>query len=521
MSENKPELAILVLVIFALISNQIFVMVGKVNLLQYLMNRVQEVPPTPEEELAVIVYFAILIILVGGSLIFYQKYRHKIETYLEQRRIKKRFSSSQGTAQWATVDHFNKLAGKDGVVVGYNPNRLGVKEVRLSMAASCEHLAIIGPTGCGKTTKFFIPNILTVPPNTSMVITDPKGELESLTAPILRERGWEVYTFSIMNPTHSYNPLAIAREATEIFELANIMLENGYSSGGPAGDTQWVNFALPLWEAALFAEIFLAQKENRLPSVEKAYEFITEKSADEQIEIVAEEGDYAYRSYLTFMQAAQAPETVSSIKMVASTSLKLFTRPDITQAMSGNRIFSPKMLRDRPTAYFVQIPEHKSNLIKPITATLYWQLMEHLIETPGLPIIFFMDEFANIGKIPGFAQMAATLRSRKISLNVCLQGIEQLSREYSREEQTDIINNLKTKIYFPASTGEAGAQFTEVVGRATHKEGENLQSVSLMSADELRRIPDDHIIVLAHNLNPIMLKTVPWYKNRAFSKVGN
>ncbi len=66
--------------------------------------------------------------------------------------------------------------------------------------------------------------------------------------------------------------------------------------------------------------------------------------------------------------------------------------------------------------------------------------------------------------------MAATLRSRKISLNICLQGIEQLSREYSKEEQTDIINNMKTKIYFPGSSGESGGHFTEMAGRSTSKQ---------------------------------------------------
>ena len=115
--------------------------------------------------------------------------------------------------------------------------------------------------------------------------------------------------------------------------------------------------------------------------------------------------------------------------------------------------------------------------------------------------------------------MAATLRSRKISLNICLQGIEQLSREYSKEEQTDIINNMKTKIYFPGSSGESGGHFTEMAGRSTSKIDGSKQGVSLMTADELRRIPDNHVAILAHNLNPIILKTIPWYENKQFKKV--
>jgi len=519
---EKAILILIIVVSFLLYILHYFLWkIAETTIYEFLLDRIEGVPLTVTETTAITAYMTVLMGLMVLLIFIFFKYREQIDRFKEQFKIRQRFSSQQGTAKWATVGHLNKISGKDGVLIGYGSIIPFIKpqEVRLSAQTSYEHIAIIGPTGCGKTTKFFIPNILTVPDNTSIVITDPKGELEKLTAPYLKERGWDVYTFSILNPTDSYNPLAIARKESEIVELANIMLQNGYSSGGQAGDTQWVNFALPLWEAALFAEQYLAQKENRTPLIENAYNFIIGKSEEEQINIVAEEGGSAYQAYLTFMQAAQSPETISSIKMVASTSLKLFTRPDIKEVMSKGTPFEPKWLREKPTAYFVQVPEHKANLIKPITATLYWQLFEHLIETPGLPIIFFMDEFANIGKIPGFAQLAATLRSRKISLNVCLQGVEQLSREYSREEQTDIINNLKTKIYFPASTGESGTQFMEIAGKSTNKIGDNLQSTSLLSSDELRRLPDNYIVVLAHNLNPVILKTIPWYNNKQFKKI--
>jgi type IV secretion system protein VirD4 len=530
--ENSMIKEMAILAVLA-VSMALFLVFGKIlqwttsslsltdTLAQFFTARIQGTALTQPETTAVFLFVSSLVALLLIMVFVVLTLRPRINKFKEQQKIKNRFSSEQGTAGWASSLDLQTLAGKDGVLVGYESGTYSFikpKEVRLSMNASCEHLAVIGPTGCGKTTRFFIPNILTADPNTSMIITDPKGELEQITGPILRSRGWETYTFSINNPICSFNPLAIVRKDTEVYELANITLQNGYSSGGQAGDTQCVNFALPLWESALFAELYLAKKESRIPLITNAYDFLIDKSSEEQIDIVSEEGGPAYKSYLAYMQAAQAPETISSIKMVATTSLKLFTRPDIQKAITQGQPFEPKWLREKPVAYFIQIPEHKANLMKPLAATIYWQLMEHLIETPGLPIIFFLDEFANIGKIPGFAQMAATLRSRKISLNICLQGIEQLSREYSKEEQVDIINNMKTKIYFPGSSGESGEHFSGMAGRSTSRIGGIKQGVNLMTADELRRIPDNHVVVMAHNLNPIMLKSIPWYENKAFKK---
>jgi len=479
---------------------------------EFLRARIQGNPMPPEEARAIYIFSGTVLGIAAIGSFLYFKLKTEWQNFKEQYSIKRRFASEQGTARWESIGNFKKLTGKDGVLIGYTDS-LFPQEIRLSQKASCEHIAVIGPTGCGKTSRFFIPNILSIPDNVSLVVTDPKGELERITRDTLIKRGWEVYTFSLdKSSDFSYNPLAIVRDEAEVNELAQITIQNGYSASGQAGDTQWVNFSLPLWEAALFAEIQTAEEEGRLPYLYKAYDFLM-LDTEEQVDIVANNYN-AYKAFQAYLQVGQAPETMSSIKMVATSSLKLFTRPDIRKATSQGVPFIPNWLREKPVAYFIQIPEHKAHLLKPITATLYWQLFEHLIEKDGLPVFFFLDEFPNIGKIPGFAQLAATLRSRKISINICLQGIEQLAREYSKEEQIDILNNMKTKIYFPGSSGEAGSYFENLVGKSTIEIEKQKQIHPLLTADELRRLPDGYIAVLAHNLNPIILKTIPWYENK-------
>jgi type IV secretion system protein VirD4 len=151
-------------------------------------------------------------------------------------------------------------------------------------------------------------------------------------------------------------------------------------------------------------------------------------------------------------------------------------------------------------------------------ATFFWQMLEHITDMQGNPVYFFLDEFPNIGKIPGFAEMAATLRSRRISLCVGLQGVEQLAREYSVQEQKDILNNLKTKIFFPGSSGDTGEYVSSIAGYSTIKLNESSQRVELLNAAELRTIPEGKVLVVTKNYNPVLLDVLHYSHIVSFNK---
>jgi len=222
----------------------------------FIVNRVK-CEPWSSGELSALCWFIVTVLLFGLLLFVVSKFLSSwFGSWRADRLVERRFSSEYGTASWGVVRDLRKLLGCDGLVVGY---QRFYRPVRLSLRASCEHVAVIGPTGCGKTTSYFVPNLLLLPEGTSAVVTDPKGEIESIVGPVLRERGWETVVFSLANSSQSsvYNPLSLARDETEISEIADITLLNGYSSSGMSGDMQWVNFSQPLWEAALLMEVGL------------------------------------------------------------------------------------------------------------------------------------------------------------------------------------------------------------------------------------------------------------------------
>lgn len=442
---------------------------------------------------------------------------------LKRKSLMRRHAQKQGTAEWAKEKDLTKLLGNTGVAVGYRKKMFKPIPVRLSQHSSCEHIAVIGPTGCGKTSVYFIYNLLTLPDGVSAVVTDPKGEIERTTKDVLQSRGWQTVAFNINNPDSAiYNPLTIAVDETEVSEIADITLRNGYSSAGQSSDTQWVNLSASLWESLLLAALEIGIENGCGADIPTALSLITKYDDKKLLEIIANIGGQAWEKHKMYLQSAKSPETMASIKTVLTSSLRLFSRPDVRRVISdapeNKEPIQPENLRKSPTVFYIQVPERKSDLLKPLMATMFWQLLEHIIDLDGCPVFFFLDEFPNIGKINSFAQMAATVRSRKISISIGLQGIEQLSREYSREEQSDIINNMKTKIIYPGSSGESPEYMTRTLGYSTVKSRDgDYERRELLTPDEVRRIPDGKLLVLAHNLNPVLLDAVPYYDLREFA----
>ena len=134
------------------------------------------------------------------------------------------------------------------------------------------------------------------------------------------------------------------------------------------------------------------------------------------------------------------------------------------------------------------------------------------------------------GIIPNFSQLAATCRSRKLSLTIGIQGIEQLHQNYGKENGDAILNNLKSKIFYPGlapTTAQYASQLcgyttvtTESTSEGTEKESRStstsVQRRELMDADEIRRLPGDEVLLVLHNREPVIDKQNRYYEDKKF-----
>ena len=457
----------------------------------------------------------------------------------------------QGTARIGNLRELNGLTGTDGFTIS--------KNVRLSAEKSYEHVMVLGPTGSGKSSSFFIPNLLDLDGIHSAVVTDPKGEMYELTSPYLESLGYNIVKLEPLHPERNeffYNPLAIIDDATEIRNIAQLILTNGnkaveISTGSSSSGAEWINMSIPLL-AASFAYV---KEFGKTKSIPEAIDIILNgnlKSMDEMFRKCPD----AYKLFLIFKSAGESEKTISSIKSVLTTNVQLFTDPKVAKFVTApmvynedgekipdeERLFNPLILRKKPTVLFVCVPEAKATMMMPLMSVFFTQLLEITMEQKtGQPILYMLDEFANIGVIPSIATVTATARSRKIGISIGIQGVEQLKRNYGDENAEDIMNNLKTKMIYSGLTGTSAQYVSDLAGVTTietksystqNTPGQDVvtsiftgQSVQksgtrreVITPDEVRRMDEDKVLIIAHNRNPVFDAKNSYFKQKKYTE---
>lgn len=432
------------------------------------------------------------------------------------------------TSDFSKEKDFKGITGADGLIIG--------KKFRLSEKKSFEHTVCVGPTGSGKSVSFFIPNLISLPNHASVVVSDPKGELFEKTAQHALDQGKKVLVFSpFKNETMKYNPLTLCRDVSEVRELAQVLLANGNASiesitGTKAGGSEWTNMATPLLSAFLLLVKRLDPPNN---TIAKALELIIENDLDTLKMLVEDTDEDVEKQFNIFLQSSESEKTASSIKTVLATGLQMFTDPLIQNITSLNEI-NPKMLRKEPTHLYVCVPEHKSSFMAPLMSPFYSQLLNHLIEDgSGSPVYFLLDEFANIGLIPNIDVIAATCRSRNMSLSLGIQSVNQLKQRYN-EASISLLDNLKTKFFFPGLSFESAEYASKMIGfkeinttstsygaKKDVSHSVSKQKRELLTPDEIRRLEDETLLIVSDNRNPFKDLQYRYYKDKKMVELAS
>lgn len=430
----------------------------------------------------------------------------------------------------ATLNDIKHLLANDGFQIS--------KKISIAFSNIFEHLIIIGPTGAGKSTAIFIPNLLQDNSfnnsDSSIVITDPKGEIYDLTANYQYSIGRNVKVFSPYDSARSihYNPLDFCKNKSEVISLARDILVSGNKAvelrngGGGNKDSVWINMATPLFASVLLYVYSLGKPHN---TIANALRILVNKDEDSLKELLLNEKDKDIEfQYKMYEKCITSPATTGSIQITLVSNVQSFLTPDL-ERITAYSDFKFEDLRRRKTILYLIYPVEKSYDLSPITSIFFDQLFNKckvLDKEEHLSICCLFEEFGNVGAIPNFSIHASTLRSHKIALIVCLQDKMQLKSLYGSHSET-IFNNLKNLVLFG---GEKDLETLrtisilcgkeDVINISTSNNGKgntsttkSFKSSEVMQISDLKNISENEVFIMLKNQKPLLDEINPYYKN--------
>ena len=344
-----------------------------------------------------------------------------------------------------------------------------------------KNILVIGGSGSGKTRFFVKPNLMQM--HSSYVVTDPKGTVLVECGKLLQRGGDRIKVLNTINFKKSmrYNPFAYLRSEKDILKLVNTIIANTKGDGEKSGEDFWVK-SERLFYCALIGYIWY-----EAPEVEKNFttllEMINASEAREDdpefqspVDLMferLEEKDpehFAVRQYKKFLLSAG--KTRSSILISCGARLAPFDIRELRELMETDEM-ELDTIGDRKTALFVIISD-TDDTFNFVVSILYTQLFNLLCDKADdvyggrLPVHVrcLLDEFANIGQIPKFEKLIATIRSREISASIILQSQSQLKAIYKDNADT-IVGNCDTTLFLGGKEKTTLKEMSELLGKET------------------------------------------------------
>ena len=420
----------------------------------------------------------LLVGIVGGVAL-------RLVVYFKAKNAKKfRQGVEYGSARWGNAKDIEPYV--DPV---FENNAILTETERLMMSgrpkqpkyARNKNILVIGGSGSGKTRFFVKPNLMQM--HSSYVVTDPKGTVLVECGKMLLKNGYKVKVLNTINFKKSmhYNPFAYIRSEKDILKLVNTIILNTKGEGQQSGEDFWVK-AEKLYYTALIGYIWYecVEEEQNFTTLLDMINASEAREDDEEFknpvdlmfdELEEREPDhFAVKQYKKYKLAAG--KTAKSILISCGARLAPFDIKELRDLTSYDEL-ELDMLGDEKTALFVIISD-TDDTFNFIVSIMYTQLFNLLCDRADdvyngrLPIHVrcLLDEFANIGQIPKFEKLIATIRSREISASIILQSKSQLKAIYKDNADT-IEGNCDTTLFLGGKEKTTLKELAEVLGKET------------------------------------------------------
>ena len=421
-----------------------------------------------------------LLIGIAGAVLI------RLIVYFKGKNAKKyRKGMEYGSARWGNAEDIKPYVDpvfENNVILTQTERLMMSSRPKQPKYARNKNILVIGGSGSGKTRFFVKPNLMQM--HSSYVVTDPKGTVLVECGKLLKQRGG--YRIKVLNTINfkksmHYNPFAYIRSEKDILKLVNTIIANTKGDGEKSGEDFWVK-AERLFYCALIGYIWYeaTEEEKNFTTLLEMINASEAREDDEEFQSPVdlmferlEEKDpehFAVKQYKKYKLAAG--KTAKSILISCGARLAPFDIKELRELMETDDM-ELDTIGDRKTALFVIISD-TDDTFNFVVSILYTQLFNLLCDKADdvyggrLPVHVrcLLDEFANIGQIPKFEKLIATIRSREISASIILQSQSQLKAIYKDNADT-IVGNCDTTLFLGGKEKTTLKEMSELLGKET------------------------------------------------------
>ena len=389
-----------------------------------------------------------------------------------------------GSARWGTAEDIKPYMSEDPWMnIPLTATEALTMESRPKQPkyARNKNILVIGGSGSGKTRFFVKPNLMQM--HSSYVVTDPKGTVLVECGKMLSKNNYRIKVLNTINFAKSmhYNPFAYIRSEKDILKLVNTIIVNTKGEGQQASEDFWVK-AEKLYYTALIAYIWYEAPEEEqnfsmlIDLVDASEAREDDENFKNAVDLLFEEleqknpNHFAVRQYKKYKLAAG--KTAKSILISCGARLAPFDIKELRDLTAYDEL-ELDTLGEKKTALFVIISDTDATF-NFIVSIMYSQLFNLLCDKADdvyngrLPIHVrcLLDEFANIGQIPQFEKLIATIRSREISASIILQSKSQLKALY-KDNASTIEGNCDTTLFLGGKEKDTLKDLAEILGKET------------------------------------------------------
>ena len=403
------------------------------------------------------------------------------------------------------------------------------------------NLAVYGASGSMKTRSFCMNRILQgVSRGESLVICDPKSELYEKSSEYLRDKGYTLRVFNLVNPENSdsWNCLSEVEGQELMAQLfVDVIIKN--TTGGGKGDHFWDSAEMNLLKALVLYVDKGYPPENR--NMGQVYQLITlnSETALNSLFEVLPINHPAKAPYSLFKQASDSVR--SGVIIGLGSRLQVF-QSELIKKITARDEIDLELLGQKPCAYFLVTSDQDSTfdfLASLFLSFVFIKLVRYAdknCEGGRLPVPVHVlgEELTACGTIPDLSRRLSVIRSRNISMSCVFQNLAGLQNRYPLNLWQEILGNCDVQLFLGCTdplTAEFVSSRTGLASVAVsskskqlgtwrisnytpeYRETSGVGKRPVLTPDEVLRLPIDEALIIIRGKKTLKVDKMDYSKH--------